>query len=276
MRRDRYSTFTLSFSALTLPSVIHSSAVISPEAHLAEDVEVGPFCVVGANVTLGKGCRLHSHVAIEGYSEIGEDNEFYPHTAIGTRSQDLKYAGEPTRVKIGSRNVFRENVTVHRGTMLEPSVIGNDNHFLAYAHVAHDSIVGNHCILSNGATLGGHVIIGDHVIVSGLSGIHQFCRIGDHAIIGGCTKIVQDVPPFLIADGNPAALRGINLVGLQRRGFSPEGIRSLKQAYKKLFLNKTTNLAQQQEAFQESLESPTEEVTQLLEFLAKTDRGFVR
>jgi UDP-N-acetylglucosamine acyltransferase len=276
MRRDRYSTFTLSFSAPTLPSVIHSSAVISPEAHLAEDVEVGPFCVVGANVTLGKGCHLHSHVAIEGYSEIGEDNEFYPHTAIGTRSQDLKYAGEPTRVKIGSRNVFRENVTVHRGTMLEPSVIGNDNHFLAYAHVAHDSIVGNHCILSNGATLGGHVIIGDHVIVSGLSGIHQFCRIGDHAIIGGCTKIVQDVPPFLIADGNPAALRGINLVGLQRRGFSPEGIRSLKQAYKKLFLNKTANLAQQQVAFQESLVAPTEEVTQLLEFLAKTDRGFVR
>jgi UDP-N-acetylglucosamine acyltransferase len=256
--------------------VIHPSAVIAPEAELGIDVEVGPFCVIGPEARIGDRCKLHSHVVIDGKSTLGAENEIYPFTAIGTRSQDLKYAGEPPSVEIGARNVFRENVTVHRGTGAVPSVIGNDNHFLAYAHVAHDSVVGNHCILSNGATLGGHVVIGDYVIVSGLSGIHQFCRIGDHAIIGGCTKIVQDVPPFLIADGNPAALRGINLVGLQRRGFSPEAIRALKQAYRKLFLDKTANLAKSLEKFREDNPDPAEKVAQLLAFLSETERGFVR
>ena len=187
--------------------MIHPTAVVSPKAQLGTDVQIGPFCVINDHVTLGDRCHLHSHVAIDGHATIGADNEFYPFTAIGQRSQDLKYKGEPTGVIIGDRNTFRENVTVHRGTFDVPSSIGSDNNFLAYAHVAHDSIVGSHCILSNGATLGGHVTIEDHVIISGLSGVHQFCRIGAHVIIGGCTKIVKDVPPFLIADGNPAALR---------------------------------------------------------------------
>jgi UDP-N-acetylglucosamine acyltransferase len=256
--------------------VIHPTALVSPQAHLGVEVEVGPFCVINDHVTLGDRCRLHSHVAVDGHATIGAENEFYPFTSIGQRSQDLKYAGEPTSVEIGNRNVFREYVTVHRGTHEAPSIIGSDNHFLAYAHAAHDSIVGNHCILSNGATLGGHVTVEDHVIISGLSGVHQFCRIGAHAIIGGCTKIVKDVPPFMIADGNPASLRGLNLVGLQRRGFSPETIRTLKNVYKALFLKKESNLAAQIEDFQANEAIATPEVRQLLEFLAKSERGIVR
>jgi UDP-N-acetylglucosamine acyltransferase len=243
---------------------------------LGVEVEIGPYCVISDTVRLGDRCQLHAHVAVDGHSLIGADNEFYPFTSIGQRSQDLKYAGEPTRVQIGDRNVFREYVTVHRGTHEAPSVIGSDNHFLAYAHVAHDSIVGNHCILSNGATLGGHVTVEDHVIISGLSGIHQFCHLGAHSIIGGCTKIVKDVPPFMIADGNPAALRGLNLVGLQRCGFSAETIRMLKNTYKALFLKKESNLAAQVAAFQDHPAAKLPEVRQLLDFLAKSERGIVR
>ena len=256
--------------------MIHATALVSPKAHLGIDVEIGPYCVINDNVTLGDRCRLHSHVAVDGHALIGAENEFFPFTSIGQRTQDLKYKGEPTRVEIGDRNVFREYVTVHRGTEEAPSVIGSDNHFLAYAHVAHDSTVGNHCILSNGATLGGHVVVEDHVIISGLSGVHQFCRIGAHAIIGGCTKIVKDVPPFLIADGNPASLRGLNLVGLQRRGFSPETIRTLKNVYKALFLKKESNLTAQVAAFEEHPSAKVPEIQQLLEFLSKSERGVVR
>jgi UDP-N-acetylglucosamine acyltransferase len=258
------------------PPVIHPTAVVSPKAELGADVEIGPYCVINDNVILGDRCRLNAHVVIDGYSAIGADNVFYPFTSIGQRSQDLKYDGEPTRVEIGDRNVFREYVTVHRGTHEAPSVIGSNNHFLAYAHCAHDSIVGDHCILSNGATLGGHVTVEDHVIISGLSGVHQFCRLGAHSIIGGCTKIVKDVPPFMIADGNPAALRGLNLVGMQRRGFSPETIRTLKNAYKALFMKKEANLAAQVEAFRDNPAAELPEVRQLLDFLGNSERGIVR
>lgn len=256
--------------------MIHPTAVVSRHAELGADVEIGPFCVINAKVTLGDRCRLHSHVVIDGQTTIGTENEFYPFTTVGQRSQDLKYAGEPTSLIIGDHNVFRENVTVHRGTFKIPSTIGSHNHFLAYAHVAHDSVVGNHCILSNGATLGGHVTVEDHVIISGLSGIHQFCRLGAHAIVGGCSKIVQDVPPFMIADGHPASLRGLNVVGLQRRGFSPEAIRALKTAYKTLFLKKTGNLAAQIDSLSITPATQTPEVQQLLTFLATTERGVVR
>lgn len=255
---------------------IHESAVISETAQLGEGCEIGPFCVIEEGVRLGEGCRLHSHVVVHGKTEIGKENEFFPFSAIGIKSQDLKYAGEPTYLEIGDRNVFRENVTIHRGTVAEiPTRIGNDNLFLAYSHVAHDCHLGDQNILSNSAALAGHVELGDHVIVSGLSGIHQFCRVGDHAIVGGMTKIVQDVPPYMIADGNPAALRGVNKVGLERRGFSPEDIRALVAAYKKLFLKKDGNLGKILEEMRSVLEE-NEHSRRLVSFLDNTARGVVR
>jgi len=257
--------------------VIHPSAVVSPKSELGTDVEIGPYCVIGDEVRIGDRTRLHAHLVVEGPIVIGADNEFYPFSSIGARSQDLKYAGEPTGARIGDRNTFREFVTVHRGTTSEAdTVIGSDNHFLAYAHVAHDSVVGNHCILSNAATLGGHVTIEDYVILSGLAGVHQFCRVGAHSLIGGCTKIVQDVPPFTIADGHPAQLRGLNIVGLQRRGFSEEQIRTLKNAYKTLFLKKEANLAAQTEVLVASKTPKDENVLKILEFLQSSKRGVVR
>lgn len=240
-------------------------------------MEIGPYCTIGDRVQIGARTKLHSHLVMAGPITIGEDNEFYPFSSIGERSQDLKYAGEPTHARIGDRNIFREFVTLHRGTTAEfPTVVGSDNNFLAYAHVAHDSVVGDHCILSNAATLGGHVTIEDYVILSGLAGVHQFCRVGAHSLIGGCTKIVQDVPPFTIADGHPARLRGLNLVGLQRRGFSETEIRALKTAYKTLFLKKEANLTAQIQILKESKAAQNSQVLKILDFLQSSKRGFVR
>lgn len=255
---------------------IHPTAIISPEATIGKNVEIGPFCVIEANVTLGDGCKLHSHVVIHGYSTIGADNEFFPFSAIGIKSQDLKYAGEPTALFIGDGNVFRENVTIHRGTKEEtPTRIGNDNLFLAYSHVAHDCILGNNIILSNNGTLAGHCVVEDHVIISGLSGCHQFCRIGQHSIVGGITKIVQDVPPFTIADGNPASIRGINKIGLERRGFSKEQVSGLRSVYKKLFLKKEASLSEAIASLPDDL-AIQPEVATLLDFISKSERGITR
>ena len=257
--------------------MIHPTAVVSPKAEIGADVKIGPYCVIGDDVRIGARSHLHSHIVIDGPIIIGEDNEFYPFSSIGARSQDLKYAGEPTHASIGDRNTFREFVTVHRGTTPENSTrIGSENNLLAYAHVAHDAVVGNHCILSNAATLAGHVTVEDHVILSGLAGVHQFCRVGAHSMVGGCAKIVQDVPPFTIADGHPSQLRGLNLVGLQRRGFSEEDIRALKTAYKTLFLKKETHLASQVEVLKASEAAQNEQVLQMLDFLRSSERGVVR
>ena len=224
--------------------MIHPTAIIDPSAEIAEGVEIGAYSIVGANVSIGKGSVLKSHVVIDGYTRIGENNTFFPFAAIGQVTQDLKYNGEPTSLEIGNHNTFRENTTVHRGTHEEiPTRIGDHNLFLCYAHVAHDCQIGNHCILSNNGTLGGHCIVGDYAIVSGLSAVHQFTNIGEHSLIGGCSKIVQDVPPFMIIDGFPATVRSPNLVGLQRRGFSDDARRAIKNAYKKLFLGKKESLA---------------------------------
>ena len=256
--------------------MIHPTAIISPKAELGTDVEIGPYSVIEAGVQLGDRCKLHSHVVVHGESTIGAENEFFPFSAIGIKSQDLKYAGEPTRLEVGERNVFRENSTVHRGTLEDTlTKIGSDNLFLAYSHVAHDCQIGNHVILSNNGTLGGHVIVEDYVVVSGLSGAHQFCRIGQHSIVGGCTKIVQDVPPFTIVDGNPASVRGINQIGLQRRGFSDENIKALRTAYKKLFLKKDLNLSKVIESLSADL-SEQASVAKLLAFIANSERGVIR
>lgn len=264
-------------ASFVIPAVIHPTAIISPEARLGENVEVGPYCVIAAGVELGDSCVLHSHVVLGGPCKIGRENHFFPFAAVGGRTQDLKYQGEPTYLEIGDRNVFRENCTIHRGTHEHtPTRIGSDNLFLCYSHVAHDCQVGNHVILSNNGTLGGHVVMEDHAIVSGLAAVHQFCRIGAHSITGGCAKVVQDVPPYMIIDGNPAATRGLNLVGLQRRGFAEDDIKALKSAYKKLFLRKDINLTTQLSSLKADRPANHEPVKHLIAFIEGSQRGVTR
>ncbi len=257
--------------------MIHPTAVVSPKAELGSEVEIGPYCIIGEDVRIGDRTRLHAHLVIEGPIEIGKDNEFHPFCSIGTRCQDLKHSGAPSSAEIGDRNTFREYVSVHRSTHPElPTRIGSDNNLLAYSHVAHDVVLGNHCILSNCAQLAGHVVLEDYVILSGLSGVHQFCRVGAHVMVGGCTKVVQDVPPYTIVDGTPAQLRGLNLVGLQRRGFSKGDIFALKTAYKTLFLKKESILSTQIEILRASDAAENEKVRKILDFLQSSERGFVR
>ncbi len=258
-------------------SEIHPSAIIDPSATLGEGCTVGPFCVIGANVRLGARCVLRSHVVIDGHTTIGDDNEFFPFAAIGQKSQDLKFAGDPTYLEIGDRNVFRENVTVHRSTNSELlTKIGNDNLFLAYAHVAHECQVSNHTIFSNNGTLAGHVKVGDYAIISGLTAVHQFCRVGAHSITGGCSKIVQDIPPFMIVDGNPAQVRGVNEVGLKRRGFSEDDIKALRVSYKKLFLRKDRNLKEALAEFKELPAASNTCAKNLIAFIEGSERGIIR
>jgi UDP-N-acetylglucosamine acyltransferase len=255
---------------------IHPTALIDPQARLGAGVQVGPYAIIGAQVELGDGCRVGHHATLDGPSKIGPRNEFFPYAAIGFKTQDLKYAGEPTHLAIGEGNTFREFTTVHRGTGPgETTVIGDGNLFLAYAHIAHNCVVGNKTIFSNNATLAGHVTVGDHAIISGLSAVHQFCRIGAHAIIGGCAKIVQDVPPYLIADGNPAQLRGVNHIGLERRGFVESDIKALRRAYK-ILADKTLNFSQAIEKISASADAPNPQVQELVTFLQTTQRGVIR
>lgn len=258
-------------------AVIHPTAIVSPLARLGNNVRIGPFCVVGANVELGDDCVLHSHVILEGNSKFGRGNEFFPFAAIGGKTQDLKYQGEPTWLEVGDHNVFRENTTVHRGTHESlPTRIGSHNLLLCYSHVAHDCQLGNHIILSNSIGLAGHITVEDYAIVSGMAAVHQFCRIGKHSIIGGLSKVVQDVPPFMIVDGHPATTRGVNLVGLQRRGFPEEDIRAIKSAYKKLFLKKDGNLAQALSSLKATHAADTPQVAHLIHFIENSERGVTR
>ena len=257
--------------------VIHPTAIISPLARIGNSVRIGPYCVVGANVELGDECVLHSHVVLEGQSKFGRGNEFFPFAMVGGKTQDLKYAGEPTSLEVGDLNVFRENSTVHRGTREDsPTRIGSHNLLLCYSHVAHDCQLGNHIILSNSVGLAGHIVVEDYVIMSGLAAAHQFCRIGAHSIIGGLSKVVQDVPPFMIVDGHPAVTRGLNLVGLQRRGFDEADIRALKAAYKKLFLKKDVNLAAALSSLKATHEADTPQVARLIRFIETSERGITR
>ncbi len=264
-------------SFVEIRTVIHPSAIVSPLATLGRNVRVGPFCVIGANVELGDDCVLHSHVVLEGHSKFGRGNEFFPFAVIGGKTQDLKYQGEPTALEVGDHNVFRENCTVHRSTHEGlPTRIGSNNLLLCYTHVAHDCQLGNHIILSNSVAIAGHVEVSDHAIISGVSAIHQFCRVGMHSIVGGLSRVVQDVPPFMIVEGNPAQTRGINSVGLQRRGFSEEDIRELKTAYKKLFLKKDANLSIALSSLKATHTGDTPYVKQLIEFIETSQRGVTR
>lgn len=251
---------------------IHPTAVVDPNAELGDDVEIGPYCVIYPGVTLGDGCRLQNHVTIDGPTAIGAGNVFYAYASIGQRSQDLKYAGEPTYLEVGDHNTFREFCTVNRGTAPESrTVIGSHGNFLAYSHIAHDCIVGDHVIFSNNGTLAGHVTVEDHAIMGGLTAVHQFCRIGAHAITGGCSKIVQDVPPYMVADGNPAKVRAVNSVGLKRRGFSSEAVAAIKHAHRVLY-REHRNYREAVEILREQ-ENRLPEVEVLIDFVAKSERG---
>jgi UDP-N-acetylglucosamine acyltransferase len=216
--------------------MIHPSAIIHPKAQIGAGCEIGPFCVIGEHVTLGNNCKLHSHVVVDGHTVLGRRNEIFPFVAVGMKTQDLKFKGGDPRLEIGDENVFREGVTIHCGTKDgEATVIGSNNLLLIQAHVAHDCILGNHVIMSGFAGLAGHVVVEDHAILSGYVAVHQFCRIGKLSIIGGCSKVVQDVPPFMIVDGNPGETRTVNKVGLERAGVSDAAQTALRSAYKILF-----------------------------------------
>ena len=255
--------------------MIHPTAVIHAGARIGADCQIGPYCIVGADVVLGDRCRLHSHVVVDGHTELGADNELFPFACIGLKTQDLKWKGGVTRTLIGDRNVFREYATVHSATSDgDATRVGSDNHFLAYTHLAHDVQVGSHVIMSNVATLAGHVKVDDHAIIGGLAAVHQFCRIGRFAMIGGCTKVVQDIPPFMMGDGNPAEMRFINKVGLERNGFSPEAIKALTAAYKILFREGLTN-ANALARIEAELPALAE-VQHLAEFIRTSDRGITR
>jgi UDP-N-acetylglucosamine acyltransferase len=254
---------------------IHPSSVIDPSAILHPDAEVGPFCHIGPKVEIGSGTRLIGHVSLAGPTRIGEGNIFYPYCSIGQRSQDLKYSSEPTFLEIGNNNSFREFCTVNRGTLPGTKTsIGDHGNFLAYSHIAHDCTVGDHVIFSNNGTIAGHVTVEDYVIIGGLSGVHQFCRLGQHSIVGGCTKIVQDVPPYMIADGNPAEVRGINQVGLERRGFVADDTRTLREAYRLLYRS-NLNVKQACEKIQTDFSGP-EVIARLLAFVESSHRGIIR
>jgi UDP-N-acetylglucosamine acyltransferase len=251
--------------------MIHSTAIIHPHAQIGSECEIGPYCVVGEHVTLGDRCKLHSHVVIDGHTTLGIGNEIFPFASIGLKTQDLKWKGGVTRTEIGDLNTFREYVTIHSATTDGHATrVGSNNHILAYSHIAHDCIIGSHIVMSNCATLAGHVTVEDHAVIS-ISAIHQFCRIGKLAMIGGCSKVVQDVPPFMIADGNPAETRTINKIGMERQGISDEAQNALKQAYKILFRE---GLSIPNALLKIEKELPSlPEVQHLVQFVRTSERG---
>lgn len=256
---------------------IHSTALVDPTAEIAPDAEIGPFCVVGSGVTIGARTRLMAHVYLEGRLDIGEENVFYPYSTVGAAPQDLKYKGEPSRTRIGNRNKVREFVTIHRGTegggML--TSIGDDNLLMAYVHVAHDVLIANHTILANGVTFAGHVRVDDWANIGGHSGIHQFCRIGRHAMIGSYSVINQNVLPFCtIAPEREVKVYGANRIGLERRGFTPDEIEPLQNAFR-LLTRSGLNTSQAIAKIEEQIPS-TPEVAELLEFIKGSDRGFIK
>ncbi|HEY4528813.1 MAG TPA: acyl-ACP--UDP-N-acetylglucosamine O-acyltransferase [Luteimonas sp.] len=260
-----------------MAAAIHASAIVDPSAVIGEGASIGAFTIIGAGVEIGAGTRIGPHCSVAGPTRIGRDNHVHGHAAIGGEPQDKKFRGEPVRLEIGDRNVIREFTTINRGTGDGGGVtrIGNDNWLLAYTHVAHDCVVGNHCIFSNNATLAGHVVVGDHVILSGFAGVHQFCRIGDHAFIGMGAFVNGDVAPFLmVAQDGYGRPRGINAEGLKRRGFDADRIAAIKRAYRAVYMSG--------EALDEArgklaaLAEGSEDVRLMLDFIEGGDRPLLR
>lgn len=255
---------------------IDPRAVISPDAQLAADVTVGPFAVIGEGVVIGRGTRIGPHAVVNGPTVIGEDNRIFQFASIGDAPQDMKYRGEPTRLVIGDRNTFREFVTVNRGTVtgIGETRIGNDNLVLAYSHVAHDCVLGDHIIMSNAVNLAGHVEVGDWAILSGYAGAHQFCRIGAHAFIGNNTAVLQDIPPYVLAAGQPAAPRAVNVEGLKRRGFTEEQTRAIRNAFRTLYRSDLPLVEAAAQIGKMAEEQPVLRI--FAEFLRGSGRGLAR
>ena len=255
--------------------MIHPTAIVHRSAHVGADCIVGPYCVVGENVVLGDGCRLHSHVVIDGHTRLGPANEVFPFACLGLKSQDLKWQGGINRLEIGAHNTFREHVTVNTATS-DGGVtrVGSHNHILAYAHIAHDCTLGDHIVMSNVATLAGHIAVEDYAVIGGLAAVHQFCRVGRMSIIGGCSKVVQDVPPFMLVDGNPAETRTVNKVAMERNGV-PDAVQSaLKQAFRLLFRE---GLAVSNALAQIEVElPPLVELKHLVAFIRASERGLCK
>ena len=254
--------------------MVHPTAIIHPKAQIGADCEIGPYCVIGEHVELGPGCRLYSHVVIDGHTRLGQGNEIFPFASIGLRTQDLKWKGGLTRTEIGDHNTIRECVTIHSATSEgEATVIGSHNNILASSHIGHNVRLGNRIIVSM-AALAGHVLVEDSALVGGLSAIHQFCRIGTMSMIAGCAKVVQDVPPYMIVDGNPAETRTINKLGLERNGVSEAAQAALRQAYKIFFRDGLT--IPNALARIESELPPLPEIGHLVQFIRTSERGVTK
>jgi UDP-N-acetylglucosamine acyltransferase len=255
--------------------MIHPTAIVHPDAKLGINCVVGPYCIIGEHVELGEACRLHAHVVIDGHTKLGRENEVFPFASLGLKTQDLKWTGGVTYVEIGDHNTFREGVTVHSATE-DGGVtrLGSHNNLLAYAHVAHDCTLGSHIVMSNVATLAGHVSVEDHAIIGGLTAVHQFCRVGRLAMVGGCARVLQDIPPYMLAEGSPAAPRTINKIGMERNGISDEAQTALRQAYKLMhregltITNAVTRIEQEL--------PPLPEVLQFIAFVRASERGVAR
>ncbi|UGQ48857.1 acyl-ACP--UDP-N-acetylglucosamine O-acyltransferase [Massilia endophytica] len=259
---------------------IHPTAIVDPKAQLGDGVEIGAYSIVGPDVVIGARTWVGPHVVIEGHTTIGEDNKFFQFSSIGAPPQDKKWKGEPTRLEVGDRNTIREFCTFNLGTVQDKGVtkLGHDNWISAYVHLAHDCVVGNNTIFSNNAQMAGHVEIGDYVIMSGYANVHQFCKIGAHAFVGMSTSLTQDVPPFVLLNGNPAQAHGINIEGLKRRGFTREQIGALRTAYKTLYRSGLT-LEEAKAALLEQEQATPDAAVHLnafRTFLDTATRGIVR
>jgi len=254
---------------------IHPTAIVHPQTEIGEGCFIGPYCVIGEGVVLGEHCKLHSHVVIDSHTTMGAHNEVFPFASIGHQTQDLKWKGGTTWLRVGDHNVFREYVTVHRATNDgDATIIGSHNLVLIHAHIAHDCVLANHIIMSGYSGLAGHVLVEDHAILSGFTAVHQFCRVGRLAITGGCSKVVQDVPPFMITDGNPGEVRGLNRVGLERQGVTAEAQATLKQAYRIMFRDKMKMSEALEKVEAELPMGP--ELLHLVQFARASQRGMGR
>jgi UDP-N-acetylglucosamine acyltransferase len=256
--------------------LIHPLAIVDPNAQVADDVEVGPWTIIGPDVVIGSGCVIASHVVLKGPTVIGKNNKIFQFSSVGEDTSDLKYNGEPTRLVMGNNNIVREGVTIHRGTVQDASetTIGNDNLFMAYAHVGHDSVIGNNAIFINNASLAGHVHVGDWAILAGYTLVHQFCRVGAHSFTGFGSHITKDVPAYVTVNGQPAEAKTINVEGLRRRGFSSDSITAIRRAYKIIYRQGLT--AEEALGKLRVLVIDHPEIALLIESLETSTRGIIR